>query len=230
MQASSLGIDAAYGYQTYEEVKDENNRKIDEIIKKNVDDRIKKERASGQLEGEFRAALEEEKKRREEAAKGGKEIPSINEGKAFEDFLRQKREQYTAEEEPLHAEARQQAFNDAADAFAIDATIEQLRMGTTGAAFRRYLFDKGTLRTIDANNAYANVTYKNGKFALGKNPRAKLIAANVSAQIFGGFQSNYFDDVTVAYARGFQIQDYNNYLLQKYSPSAYGDVLDNYVN
>lgn len=232
MNASSLGIDAAYGMQTYEEVLRQNNEKLDKVINADVEAEVQKRIQTPQAQKELRDFIDAENARRRERAEqteGATWFP-VDEKQAFLDYVEHLKKQVRQEQEALHTEDRQQAESDAANAYAIDASIEHLRMATTNGVFKSYLFDKGTLNALKANNPYVATTTKNGVYALAKHATRNKALQTLGMNIWGGFHSNYFDDVTVGFAEGFGIQDYNNYLLQKYNPAAYGSILDDYVN
>lgn len=230
LNASSLGIDAAYGMQTFEEVKNQNNAKLDKIIEKDTEAEVQRRLQTPQAKMEFEAFVNAENERRRRRAGERGSYIGVDTEQAWQDYIEHTRKQVSEEQEALHAEDRQQALNDAAKAYMMDASIEHLRMATTNGIFKSYLFDKGTLNALKMNNPYVAVTTKNGAYALGKNATRKAALGTLGTQVWGGFHSNYFDDVTVGYAKGFGIQDYNNYLLQKYNPAAYGSVMDDYVN
>ena len=230
LNASSLGIDAAYGMQTFEEVKNQNNAKLDKIIEKDTEAEVQRRIQTPQAKMEFEAFVNAENERRRRRAGERGSYIGVDTEQAWQDYIEHTRKQVSEEQEALHAEDRQQALNDAAKAYMMDASIEHLRMATTNGIFKSYLFDKGTLNALKMNNPYVAVTTKNGAYALGKNATRKAALGTLGTQVWGGFHSNYFDDVTVGYAKGFGIQDYNNYLLQKYNPAAYGSVMDDYVN
>ena len=230
MAGSSLGIDAAYGMQTYEDVLNANNERLDKIIDQDIEAEVKRRLESPLAEKEFKELVEAENARRKtRAGERGKFIP-VNEVQAWNDYISHITKQVREEQEAAHAEDRQQAQSEAASAYATDASIEALRMSVTSGVFKSYLFDKGTLNAIRANNPYVNVTTKNGLYVMGKDAVRKKALGTLGMNIWGGFQSNYFDDITVGFAKGFGIQSYNNYLLQKYNPAAYGSVMDDYVN
>lgn len=230
MNASSLGIDAAYGMQTYEEVLRENNEKLDKIIDKDTEAEVQRRLQTPEALKDFRRFVDAENERRKKQAGENGTSFAVDEDKAFLDYTEYIRKQVRQEQEALHQEDRQKAQTDAANAYAIDASIEHLRMATTNGVFKSYLFDKGTLNALRGNNPYVNTTTKNGLYALGKNATKKSALQTLGMNVWGGFQSNYFDDITVGFAKAFGIQDYNNYLLQKYNPAAYGSVMDDYVN
>ena len=231
LNASSLGIDAAYGMQTYEETLRKNNERLDKIIDKDIDIEVQKRLHNPRSLQEFKSYVNTENERRQTSAgERGKWIP-VDEEKAWGDYIKHIENQIRQEQEALHAEDRVQAEKDAANAYMIDASIEHLRMATTNGVFKSYLFDKGTLNALRLNNPYvATTTTKEGMYALGKHATGRKTAQILGMNVWGGFHSNYFDDVTVGFAEGFGIQDYNNYLLQKYNPAAYGSVMDDYVN
>lgn len=229
MASSSLGIDAAYGMQTYSDVLDQNNQRLDKLIAKETEDELQRVLQTPESQAEFQNLVAIENEKRRSNARNGQWTP-VDEQKAYLDYTESLRSKIAQEKEALHAEDRQEAMNDAANAYAIDATIEGLRMSTTNAAFKSYLFDKGTLNALRANNPYVGTTFKEGMYALGKHATRNEALKTLGMNIWGGFQSNYFDDITVGYAKAFGIQDYNNYLLQKYNPAAYGTVLDDYVS
>ena len=230
LNASSLGIDAAYGMQTFEDVKNQNNARLDKIIEKDTETEVQRRIQTPQAKQEFKSFVDAENERRRKRAGERGSYIGVDEDQAWQDYIEHTRRQVREEQESAHSEDRQQALNDAAKAYMMDASIEHMRMATTNGIFKSYLFDKGTLNALRMNNPYVNVTTKNGLYALGKNATKKAAAATLGTQVWGGFHSNYFDDVTVGYAKGFGIQDYNNYLLQKYNPAAYGSVMDDYVN
>lgn len=228
--SSSLGIDAAYGMQTYDEVLRQNNSKLDQLIDKDTEAIVKKRLQTPEAQNEFRKFVDSENARRKAAAGENNPYIGVDEQKAWQDYIAYVTKQVRQEQEAIHAKDRHEAEIGAADAYAIDATIEGLRMTTTNAAFKSYLFDKGTLNALKSNNPYVDVTTKNGAYALSKHATRNKALKVLGTNVWGGFHSNYFDDVTVGFAEGFGIQDYNNYLLQKYNPATYGAILDDYVS
>ena len=230
MAASSLGIDAAYGLNTYQEVLDENNRKIDQIVEKDISDEVARRAATPHYQQEFRQYIDAmNAQRKARAGEDGKWIP-VDEEKAWNDYLSHIGNEIREEVEQKHSEDRRQAEIDAANAYAVDATIEGARMTLTNGLFKSFLFDKGTLNALNMNNPYVNTAFRDGQYALGKYAWQKKAAGIVASQVWGGFQSNYFDDVTVGFAKGFGLQSYNNYLASKYNPAAYGSIIDDVIN
>lgn len=228
--SSSLGIDAAYGMQTYDEVLRQNNQRLDQLIDTDTEAIVKERLQTPEAQKEFRTFVDAENARRKARAGENNPYIAVDENQAWQDYIAHVTKQVRQEQEANHAEDRQQAELDAANAYVIDATIEGMRMASTNAAFKNYLFDKGTLNALKKNNPYVNVTTKNGQYALAKHATRDKALKVLGTNVWGGFHSNYFDDVTVGFAEGFGVQDYNNYLLQKYNPATYGAVLDDYVS
>ena len=231
MNASSLGIDAAYGMQTYEEVLRQNNERLDKLIQQDVDAEVQRRIQTPEAMAEFRQFVDAENQRRKTRAGERGSYIGVDEAEAWKAYIEHTERKVREEQEALHAEDRQQAENDAANAYAVDASVEHLRMATTNGVFKSYLFDKGTLNALRRNNPYVQTAVnKQGMYALGKHATRNKALNVLGMNVWGGFHSNYFDDVTVGFAEGFGIQDYNNYLLQKYNPAAYGSVIDDYVS
>ena len=55
LNASSLGIDAAYGMQTFEDVKNQNNARLDEIIEKDTEAEVQRRIQTPQAKQELSA-------------------------------------------------------------------------------------------------------------------------------------------------------------------------------
>lgn len=229
---SSIGIDAAYGMQTYEEVYNKNMERLNNVKDIDVAEELEKRLQSPETREEFERLVKAENDRRRQSVGERGSYVLVDEEKAWEQYeehLRAQIEEEYKQSEKYKNDAKQ-AELEAANAYATDATIEFLRMSAGNAAFRNFLFDKGTLNALGLNNPYVNTTYRNGYLALQKNAVLKKASGEMLGTVWGGFHSNYYDDVTVAYAEALGIQNYNNYLAQKYNPAAYGSVLDDYVS
>lgn len=228
LNAGSLGIDFAYGMQTYDDVLQENNAKLNKIINqdatKDTDAYLNTETA----QKEFRALVDEENARRKAASPDNWE--PVDEKQAWQDYRSTVQNRMVENQEDLHVKDRQEAQKAAADAYVTDATLEHIRMAGTIGMFKNYLFDKGTLNALKLNNPYVDVTVNEGRYALAKNATRKAALRTLGTNVWGGFYSNYMDDVTVGFAKGFGLQEYNNYLFNKYNPAAYGSTIDEYVS
>ena len=51
-------------------------------------------------------------------------------------------------------------------------------------------------------------------------------ANQVRKNVWGGFWSNYMDDVSVGFSAGFNLYDFNDYMQAKYNPETYGETAD----
>ena len=228
LNAGSLGIDFAYGMQTYDDVLHENNAKLDKLIKVDATKDTDAYLSTEESQKEFKALVESENRRRQVASPDSWE--PVNEEQAWKDYKAMVYDRMAENQENLHAKDRQEAKNAAADAYVADATLEHLRMAGTIGMFKNYLFDKGTLNALKLNNPFVDTTVKEGRYALAKNATRKAAMRTIGTNVWGGFYSNYMDDVTVGFAKGFGLQDYNNYLFNKYNPAAYGSTIDEYVS
>lgn len=227
---STAGIAEAYGLQTYNETLEENNKRLDAKIDTDVERELQRIAESPEEQAKAKAAIAKENARRKaQAGERGNYIP-VDADKAWQAHLDYTREHLRKKLEQEHAKDRLQARKDAANAYITDASIEALRMSGINTMLKGYLFDKGTLQALKLNNPYVNVTTKDGLYAVGKKAVRNKILSTAAKNVWGGFYSNYMDDVTVGFAKGFGMQSYNNYLYNKYNPEAYGDVLDSYVS
>jgi hypothetical protein len=53
-----------------------------------------------------------------------------------------------------------------------------------------------------------------------------LTASNVLRSVSGGFYSNWMDDVTTAFTTGYYLNDFNNYLDNKYDINSVNNSVD----
>lgn len=112
---------------------------------------------------------------------------------------------------------REQARLKAATAASVDFLVEQARMFAAGMTWKTYSYDKPTRQLMSDNYPGLKVINNADKKleVLNKNwGRVRPMLKN----LWGGFESNYFDDVTVAFGKGFGLGEFNNYLANKYDP------------
>lgn len=121
-------------------------------------------------------------------------------------------------------QAEEQAQIAAANAYIADATIEEIRMAFANVAFRKYLFDSGTLNRLGVNSTAPVTAAEDGTLSLADKALARAKAT--LAPFYGGFESNYFDDVTVGFGKGFGLGQYNDWLKYKYDPDKTADASD----
>lgn len=141
----------------------------------------------------------------------------------------------------------------ATDAFALDATIEAAKNTFVNINYRNYLFGKQTNQLLKGeqsgikpynprmveqrynpltkrmeivpNSESGNLFYnaETGQMQYKKAPKkAGWIA--VKNAVWGGFISNYTDDLTTGAVEGAAVQRYDNYLDQKYNKNAIASV------
>jgi len=161
----------------------------------------------------------------------------------------------TAREEFIDKELRQYHKEDLADlrnnsikGFYTQAAIEQYRMATFMPRYNRLVFRdvaqrmgrvanrlpfenvfkslyRGKLASTVVNRTTGAIERNTGRL---RNFAEKT--TNVLRQVWAGAYSNYMDDVTSAYTKGYYINDYNNYLAHKYDSDAWGYEASNLSN
>lgn len=120
----------------------------------------------------------------------------------------------------LEDEARMEATS----AYERNATIEFIRMSGVNYVFKDYLMDKSTRLAKRANRTPLKTVDNAGKLEmkttfLGETVNPKYARYYDAAKaVWGGFESNYMDDITAAYAQGFSLGRYNNKLEQAFNP------------
>lgn len=120
----------------------------------------------------------------------------------------------------LEDEARMEATS----AYERNATIEFVRMSGVNYVFKDYLMDKSTRLAKRANRTPLKAVDNAGKLEmkttfLGETVNPKYARYYDAAKaVWGGFESNYMDDITAAYAQGFSLGRYNNKLEQAFNP------------
>lgn len=117
----------------------------------------------------------------------------------------------------------------AVDAFALDATIEGAKNTFVNLNFRTYLFNKSTTQMLKGEQSSftpVRYNYRTGKIEQtskgidGKDVPSNVkkdIARAVGNQLWGGFISNYTDDVTTGFVEAGAEKVYDNYLGQRYN-------------
>lgn len=116
------------------------------------------------------------------------------------------------------------ARQEAASAYERNATIEFLRMCGVNYLFKQYQQDKSVRAAMNSNYPNLKVVDEAGKLGV----RGEMLGSEVSTKmarlaqplktLWGGFESNYMDDVTAAYAKGFSLGRYNDYVNQLLDP------------
>ena len=133
-----------------------------------------------------------------------------------------------AEKELNVNELRHQAELSATDAYIVNATMEAPRMALENALFRKWMLSKGTKANLGMENPYLRVANVNGSLTMMNKwqNRLKPILSNV----WGGFESNYMDDVTARFGKEWGLANFNNYIAKSYDPTQYAGVVDEYMS
>lgn len=224
--ASGMGIAESYGVMTY----DQTYQEMMEALGKRENAAAAQAAEEARNNPEYKRQIDEivaRKVREQERATAGKE----NALKLSEEEIRKQVEtdfnnyyiKNVWNEDPdvkaAHDDWEKLAKRAAANAYMVDATIEEIRMAASNFAFRKYLFDSGTLSALgDNSKKFADVAAKSESEIMEGTNKAWNRASAVLKPFWGGFQSNYFDDVTVAFGKGFGLGQYNSWLQNKYDP------------
>lgn len=228
---SGLGISQAYSNQTYQQTRDEANTLIDRQVDKDAS--AYAERAL-QTDAAKNAIAEYARAKTQEilAANPNIKFDDINqdalleegkglfETKAKQDYVLNK-DLWTSDYNQDREEARRQA----ASAAITDFIIEQVRMFAAGMTWKNYTYDKAT-RQAKLDNAFSGKIVTNTEKNLAVQPTHWTRVKPMLEKVWGGFESNYFDDVTVAFGKGFGLGKFNNYLSNKYNPDQDAETID----
>lgn len=125
-------------------------------------------------------------------------------------------------------ELEKQAELAATDAYIVNATMEAPRMALENALFRKWMLSKGTKANLGMENPYLRVANVEGSLTMMNKwqNRLKPILNNV----WGGFESNYMDDVTARFGKEWGLANFNNYIAKSYDPTQYAGVVDGYMS
>ena len=135
----------------------------------------------------------------------------------------------------LDAEARKEATS----AYERNATIEWLRMSNVNYLLKDWQMSKSVRAAKRSSYQGFTAVGKNGEIGmmgevLGNAINPKYVKyLDMVKGVWGGFESNYMDDVTAAYAQGFSLGRYNNKLSQAFHPEravAGGDFIAGFTS
>lgn len=129
-----------------------------------------------------------------------------------------------AELDEAYKSLEEEARKEATSAYERNATIEWLRMSGVNYLFKDWQFDKSVRLAKNSNFPGIQAVEKGGNLAMtgtllgnAVNPKYARYY-DMAKAVWGGFESNYMDDVTAAYAQGFSLGRYNNTLAQAFNP------------
>lgn len=123
---------------------------------------------------------------------------------------------------------REEAELSAADAYITNATIEGPRMALENALFRKWMLAKGTKSNLGMENPYLRVENVGGSLTMMNKWQNRL--KPVLNNVWGGFESNYMDDVTARFGKEWGLANFNNYIAKSYDPTQYVGVVDDYMS
>ncbi len=241
--ATAMSTSVVEGIHTYQQTVEEGNWAIDAQIDKEAEQYaqniLNSEKGKAAIENYVQRELEAAKKlAQENKGENGIFITPDEESlkkqgiSLYTEILKQ---QYKENPANNHEEDRQYARIKAADAYMIDATLEEVRQAGMFGAFRKYLFSKSTRAALGGNNSLLGKVRDNGSGAmsLSKGAQRWHMAKKLATPAIEGFVDEYLDGVTADFSKGFGLGELNNYLANKYNPDAakYGfDFLGNFLS
>ncbi|MBO7536361.1 MAG: hypothetical protein J6T34_04390, partial [Bacilli bacterium] len=233
--ASGMGIAESYGVMTYEQAYQEMMQNLDKrrdsAAQTYAQDLMQTPEAQQQIN-----AVVDRLMQQQIDANTGKENPLMVSEEDIRrqvenDFISYHIQQYNNSDEAIRARNADEevARKAATNAYMVDATIEELRMAAANFTFRKYLFDKGTKAALGDNTNYSKVeAVDNGALGI-KNKNLQKVWSTLKP-FWGGFESNYFDDVTVGFGKGFGLNQYNAWLQNKYDAGKAANTSDYTLN
>lgn len=238
--SSGVGISEAYGVGTYNSTLEENFAKRDEALANRVEGMLQQELQDPNIIKmiEQQVAAEIQNLRSARLEDGFNVTLPINEdairAQVYQDYATYRRYQLTEEgkQSQEYIDDTKEAYKTATDAYIVDATLEELRMAATNAMWGQYKFDRGTKEYLKGKNPlYKNVTSNTDGTLnkLGTGAKAWHHVKSIGTPLWDGFQSNYLDDVTVGFAEGFGMGEYNNYIAEKYNTEKRFGTGDGYL-
>lgn len=176
----------------------------------------------------------------EAARERAEEIVRVEAKSQYLDYVKNHRDEAEANY-PSFKENRDNIERIAVDAYALDASLEGAKNTFVNLNFRTYLFNKGTTEMVKgAESLYTPVKYnpKTGLIEQVSKIPGKTIASNkwvdmanaTGNQLWGGFFSNYTDDITTGFVTAGAEKRYDNYLDQKYNDKAVNSASDYFLN
>lgn len=223
--SSAVGISESYGMMTfdsaYEEAMAASALKQNEAIDNYINEQLSQEDVSKEIDKRvrdisFQQALSGETNVNVGAIK--KQVTDEYKGALEQQWLLLNQEEI--------AKDKDRALDAATEAYMVDATIEQIRMSGINALFRKYLFTPQVRRILGDSNRFSKDIIRNGVGDISVKKGVVPYLKNMGKLVFSGFESNYFDDVTVGFGKGFGLGKYNAYLEEKYNGFNTADAAD----
>ena len=228
---SGLGISQAYSNQTYQQTKDAANMLVDRQVDKDANTYAQN---ALQTEAAQKAIAEYARAKTQEilASNPNIKLEDINQDSLLEEgkelFATKAKQDYVLNKNLWvsdYDQDREEARRQAASAATTDFIIEQIRMFAAGMTWKNYTYDKAT-RQARLDNSLMGKVVTNTERNLELQPTHWTRIKPALEKVWGGFESNYFDDVTVAFGKGFGLGKFNNYLSNKYNPDQDAETID----
>jgi len=231
---SGASLAHPYAIGTYDQVLQENMSAIDDQMNRSIHATIAQELETAEAQQQIRdmaqRAMDAERRRHTSTAVEGQSLPLFLNQEYYMDMAKQayvesRINQLTDEykSSDSYKEDISNARRAAVDAYTCDYLNETIRMSVTNGLWGQYKFDKGTKAFLNANKASKLSQYltdTESGVALNMTGTQKVLSKIKPAgmALWDGFQSNYLDDVTVGFAKGFGTGEFNFYMSDKYNP------------
>lgn len=222
--SSSAGISHMYSIGTYNESVEENKAKVQQAIGNQIQNRILQQVENEASNMNFNSE-EEANYFKSQRLKELQEYYS--DPKNLEKLTQLARQDINADELERQGELK------AAKAYMINATTEALRMSAENALFRRWMFAKGTKANLGIKSSDLGLVWDKTKEGLNKFRlvgKTQDLINPILRNVWGGFESNYLDDVTARFAKEFGQAEYNNFLMSNLTPKQSVGVAKEFIN
>lgn len=216
--ANSLG--SGYSIGTYEQIHSANRAKIDDEFNAEAGDFMEAWMAqnSQAMSSEYLKSIGKTSEDR---------ITNVEERDFLHKLNEAAKEAYF-EEHPDRREAydyaNREADRTAMEGMMWDYGIEFARMSVMNATLRSYMMSSGTRKFL--NSGYNNIVADAEGNLSQEISKGKQIAISLGKNVYGGFASNYMDDVTVGFGKGIGEGGFNDWLLMSKGPNGYIQATD----
>ena len=233
---SAVGQAEMEGINAFQETLQSAKEIIDQQIQEEANSLVDQEMQSEDTQQQINKFIE--RKRQEEKRK-------VKEGKSFvfdEDFWRKEGENLYRKilqdkyyNQIANSEQKQKdlaaAENAAYAAYATTATIDELRGGVNDFVFQKFLFNKGTRKSLGDNGPKINIiNNQDGTIATEKLGIWKKYIKPAIKSPSGEFMEEVGDNVINNLGQGLGLKQYMDYHNKMYNPEDYNQVTDNYLS
>ena len=233
---SAVGQAEMEGINAFQETLQSAKEIIDQQTQEEANSLVDQEMQSEDTQQQINKFIE--RKRQEEKRK-------VKEGKSFvfdEDFWRKEGENLYRKilqdkyyNQIANSEQKQKdlaaAENAAYAAYATTATIDELRGGVNDFVFQKFLFNKGTRKSLGDNGPKINIiNNQDGTIATEKLGIWKKYIKPAIKSPSGEFMGEVGDNVINNLGQGLGLKQYMDYHNKMYNPEDYNQVTDNYLS